>query len=127
MVKNPGFAVTSMLMRGAGYRLSVAIFAFVDAALIKPLPFEDPNRLIHVNESIPLENALPSLIFGLSGLEASKQILQLARRVYAVRIHDETADGLRKTDGARVSGPFLPDTGRESDPGARLLQRRRRP
>src|SRR5262249_47904868 len=33
---------------------TVAIFAFVDAALIKPLPYKDPARLVGVFESIPL-------------------------------------------------------------------------
>ena len=30
---------------------SVAIFAFVDAALIKPLPYRNPRRLVGVTES----------------------------------------------------------------------------
>jgi len=32
----------------------VAIFAFVDAALIKPLPYPDPTRLVDVTESLAL-------------------------------------------------------------------------
>jgi hypothetical protein len=31
---------------------SVAIFAFVDAALIKPLPYKDPGRLVSVYEVV---------------------------------------------------------------------------
>jgi hypothetical protein len=33
---------------------SVAIFAFVDAALLRPLPYRDPARLIGVFESIAI-------------------------------------------------------------------------
>jgi hypothetical protein len=45
LVKNPGFSATAILVLALGIGASVAIFAFVDAALIKPLPFADPQRL----------------------------------------------------------------------------------
>jgi macrolide transport system ATP-binding/permease protein len=48
--RSPGFTVTAVLMLALGIGASVAIFAFVDAALIKPLPYRDPNRLVDVNE-----------------------------------------------------------------------------
>jgi macrolide transport system ATP-binding/permease protein len=49
--RSPGFTLTAILMLALGIGASVAIFGFVDAALIKPLPYRDPNRLIDVNES----------------------------------------------------------------------------
>jgi macrolide transport system ATP-binding/permease protein len=49
--RRPGFTLTAILMLALGIGASVAIFAFVDAALIKPLPYRDPNGLIDVNES----------------------------------------------------------------------------
>jgi len=49
--KNLGFTSTAILMLGLGMCASVAIFAFVDAALIKPLPYRDPNRLVGVYET----------------------------------------------------------------------------
>jgi macrolide transport system ATP-binding/permease protein len=51
MAHNPGFAVTAMLMLALGMGASVAIFAFVDAALIQPLPYAQPNQLVDVTES----------------------------------------------------------------------------
>ncbi len=52
--KNPGFTTTAVLMLALGLCASVTIFAFVDAALIKPLPYRNPTRLVGVYESIPL-------------------------------------------------------------------------
>jgi macrolide transport system ATP-binding/permease protein len=49
--KNPGFAATAIVILALGIGASVAIFAFVDAALIKPLPYPNPTRLMAVNES----------------------------------------------------------------------------
>ena len=52
LTKNPGFTITAVLMLSLGIAASVAIFAFVDAALLKPLPYEDPRTLADVTESV---------------------------------------------------------------------------
>lgn len=49
--KNPGFALTAVLILALGIGAGAAIFAFVDAALIKPLPYADPARLARITES----------------------------------------------------------------------------
>jgi predicted permease len=49
--KSPGFAVTAVLVLALGVAASVCIFAFVNAALLKPLPYENPSRLVSANES----------------------------------------------------------------------------
>ena len=38
LIKNPGFATTAILVLALGMGVSVAIFGFVDAALLEPLP-----------------------------------------------------------------------------------------
>jgi len=50
--RNIGFTSTAVLMLALGMCASVAIFAFVDAALLKPLPYKDPNRLVGVYEKL---------------------------------------------------------------------------
>jgi predicted permease len=50
--KNAGFTFTAILMLALGMSASVAIFAFVDAALLKPLPYRDPSTLLGVYEHI---------------------------------------------------------------------------
>src|SRR5579859_3420137 len=51
--RNPGFTATAVLMLALGICASVSIFAFVDAALIKPLPYQNPSRLVALFESTP--------------------------------------------------------------------------
>ena len=51
LVRNPGFAVVAILVLALGIGASIAIFAFVDAALLEPLPYAHPSRLMSVSES----------------------------------------------------------------------------
>jgi macrolide transport system ATP-binding/permease protein len=50
--RNLGFACTSILILSLGICASVAIFGFVDAAMIKPLPYSNPNRLVFATGSV---------------------------------------------------------------------------
>lgn len=52
--KSPGFAITAILVLALGIAASTAIFGFVDAALIKPLPYPNADRLVLVTESVPI-------------------------------------------------------------------------
>jgi macrolide transport system ATP-binding/permease protein len=47
---NPGFAFTAILILVLGMGVSVAMFGFVDAALLQPLPYSAPDRLMAVDE-----------------------------------------------------------------------------
>jgi macrolide transport system ATP-binding/permease protein len=52
--KSPGFAFTVIAVLALGIGASTAIYAFVDAALVKPLPYVDPSRLVALYERIPV-------------------------------------------------------------------------
>jgi macrolide transport system ATP-binding/permease protein len=44
LVKHPGFAATAIVVLALGIGASVAIFGFVDAALLEPLPYTNPRQ-----------------------------------------------------------------------------------
>jgi len=52
--KAPAFSVVAAVTLSLGICASVAIFAFVDAALLKPLPYRDAPRLVEVTERTAL-------------------------------------------------------------------------
>src|SRR5215471_18878791 len=53
--KSPRFAVTALVTLTLGIGAAVAIFTFVDAALIRPLPYRDSSRLFEVYETRQME------------------------------------------------------------------------
>ena len=57
--RNPGFTFTATIMLALGIGASVAMFAFVDAASFKPLPYLDPGHLAAVFESDKLFDQAP--------------------------------------------------------------------
>lgn len=46
--QNPGFAATVVATLGLGIGASAAIFAVVNAVLLRPLPFKDPDRVVRL-------------------------------------------------------------------------------
>jgi macrolide transport system ATP-binding/permease protein len=120
---NPGFALTAILILALGMGLSVAMFGFVDAALLEPLPYTNPSRLMSVNEgnvesprwplSYPDYLDWQRLNKSFSSLDVYSLVGYLLR----------TPSGAEPVQAARVSGSFFrtlgvhPMLGRDLDPG----------
>jgi hypothetical protein len=60
LLKHRGFACTAIVVLALGIAGSVAIFGFVDAALIKPLPYRDSSRLVTVFAAPPIPRTVRS-------------------------------------------------------------------
>ena len=125
--KNPAFTVTATAMVALGIGASVAIFAFVDAALIKPLPYHNTSRLLFVTETTPdIPRAALSYPDYLDWKKLNRVFESLdiySGRGYVIATHS----GMEMIDGARVSAGFFrtlgiaPLLGRDFNEGEDLL------
>ena len=51
LVRAPGFAVTVSLLLGFGVAATTTLFALINAVILKPLPYDQPERLVMIFET----------------------------------------------------------------------------
>jgi macrolide transport system ATP-binding/permease protein len=123
---NSVFTSTAVVVLALGMAASVAIFAFVDAALIKPLPYQNPSRLVGVFGSIPLF-AQSNLSYPdyldlkkLNTVFSSLEVYQANGYLLADPGGAQLARGARVSDGFFHTLGVAPVLGRDFYPGEDL-------
>ena len=62
LVKQPGVTIIALLTLAIGIGGNTAIFSAVDALLLRPLPYREPDRLVKVWEQRPAEGVLDNVV-----------------------------------------------------------------
>jgi predicted permease len=60
--RSPGFATVAILTLAIGIGANTAIYSVLDAVLLRPLPYPEPDRIVIVSET--LENGSPNSVAG---------------------------------------------------------------
>src|ERR1700761_7615004 len=105
--KNPGFAATAILILAMGLCANVAIFAFVDAALIKPLPYLKPSRLVGLFESTPLGSQFHLSYLDYLDWKRLNAVFSSVDAYDSNPLAMRTTEGMEQVDGATVSDGFF--------------------
>jgi len=131
----PTFATIVVLTLALGIGATTAIFGVVNAVLLKPLPYANPDRLVQIFETVPA-GELPGFNFPVrTGLrtgeldewrkaETLSQVAMTALQEGRLRTAD---DGTVRLDGAAVSPALFAMRGVQPLLGRGLLPQEERP
>jgi len=121
--KNRGFATTAIVILTLAICANVAIFAFVDAALLKPLPYTDASRLVGVYERAKLFPHSNLSYFDFLDWKKSQTVFSSFDVYRGAEYLLQTPAGTEPVQSARVSAGFFrtlgvaPILGRDFRPG----------
>ena len=106
--KSPAFACTAIFVLALGISSTVAIFGFVEAALIKPLPYADQSRLVAAFESSP---GTPRAWLSYADFADWKHLNSVFSSIDAYALNGSftlnAANGAEQVSGTRVSAGFF--------------------
>lgn len=103
----PGFALGAALSLAIGMSLATALFSVVDSVLFKPLPFSEPNRLVHFYETTvvaQMSQIPPKLVLALRTDVPS--VTDVAPYIQIRPVVGRSGEA-RRADGARVTPAYF--------------------
>src|SRR5436190_9781062 len=110
LLKNPGFTTVAVLTLALGIGANTAMFSVINAVLIRPLPFQEPKRLVSVWQEFP-KRAWPRAYFSLPNfrdLRSDNRVFADAG-AYALSSHTLTSGTEpRRLNTIRMSASLLP-------------------
>ena len=111
LARMPGFTVVSALTLAVGIGATTAIFSIVNAVVLRPLPFPDPDRLVRVYSNRRGTEGSTSAANFVRWRERSRSFSELVPveyRNFTLLTGDRPAE---QVTGLRVSADFFPALG----------------
>ena len=108
--KNPGFAIAVVMTLALGIGGNTAVFSVINAVLLRPLPFQNPERLVSLWESSPQQEMDRAVVSPPNFVDWSAQS-QTLENIAAYRYWGFALTGSgdpERITGARVSASLFP-------------------
>jgi putative ABC transport system permease protein len=126
LIRRPAFTFIAALALALGIGASSAIFSVVNAVLLRPLPYRDPDRLVMLWHSYPKLNLPNAAVSAPSYIEYRDNTASFEQVVTATAWSPNLTgiDEPQRLQGARVSWNFFPTIEVEPIKGRNFLGRR---
>ena len=125
LTRQPGFTALVVVTLAVGIGANTAIYSVVDATLLRPLPFRDPDRLMAVFLMEPSTNGAPSRIaWSYPKYETFRDNQQVFEdsALYGTRLASLTGDGEpERLQFEEVSAGYFPVLGVQAQIGRTFL------
>jgi putative ABC transport system permease protein len=128
LASRPAFTLAAMLTLALGIGGSTAIFSFVEAVLLRPLPYADPGRLVSV------ANVIPQLRAEMAGggdyldwRDRSRSLATITAYSSSDQVTLVSGGEPRRIPAAGVTASFLPTLGIVPAAGRNFLAEEDRP
>ena len=123
--RSPGFAFAAVCTLALGIGANTAIFSVVYAALLKPLPYSNPDELVAISVHVPrIQTRFPSLAIRPIDFEEFRRSNRVFSDMAAIRERNFNLTGRGEPErvyGARVSASLFPLLGVQPELGRTFL------
>lgn len=109
LVRRPSFAMASLATLAAGTAATTVVFAVVDTVVLKPLPYQQPDRLVTVFESMSSKREKTSLIAPgrIEDWQRMSTTFDAIAGIYSENATDTSGPDPERLNGRRVSPRYF--------------------
>ena len=113
LAKRPGFTVVVVLILALGIGANTAIFSIVNAVLLRPLPFRDPDRIVQLGTYLRKDGdtLFSNTLSDFAEIRKRNRVFDQFVAVRSAWFVDIDGDEPRSVRGARVPAEFFPMLG----------------
>jgi macrolide transport system ATP-binding/permease protein len=112
--RNPGFSAVVVATLAIGIGANTAVFSVVDAVLLRPLTYAEPERLVVVHETLPTRGRVPVGAFEFEEWRRAAQSFEHMSLMAVAPVVLTRAGDPERLDAARVSASLFPMLGIEA-------------
>lgn len=105
--KNPGFTIAALLTMALGIGANTAIFSAVSAALLRPLPYKDPERLVSVSDTVQGMKNWPSTYLNYLDWKRQNRVFENLAAYQGDSYNVVHGSGVDRVRGWNVSAEFF--------------------
>ena len=111
LAASPLFALMAILIVGVGIAANTTVFSVVNAVLLRPLPFANPDRVVNVyqdsDEGAPESSSFPAY----RAIAERREVFASAAAVFNTTVTAETGSGVRPSFVEFATSSYFPVLG----------------